>query len=320
LLDWKVYREMVRLADDPMWGMYPHPPIGTIATSLGIARNSVWARFQSWQRTGFARGYEVFPNPRLLGLGIEAFRVEVPNPEDRRNFVDELEFVDGVLISQSEVSSFVVVDAIADSPESRARREKILRRIEGVASIKFRRSCWLPLCPARISSSDWQLIAAVRRQPSASMEALSQGLDRSAKTVARDYKRLCTSRAMLSYRVDDFRRFPGTAAGLEIRTEVGIDAREVAGAVQRLFPDALELPVADQPYQHPAAYLAFELCLPAAAGVEQVVSEASALKGVARVLVHFIGWDRAYRHWFDTRLYEITQGKGLALANGSGIA
>jgi DNA-binding Lrp family transcriptional regulator len=300
-----------------MWGMYPHPPVGTIAERLGIARNSVWARFQSWQRSGFALGYEVFPNPRLLGLGVEALRVEVPKPEARSHFVDELELVDGVLLSQSEVSPFVVVVSIADSPESRARREKLLRRIDGVGQIKFRRTCWLPPAPAKIASKDWELIAVVRRQPTASMEQIARALRRSSKTVARDYKRLCTSRAMLSYRVDDFRNFPGTAAGLEIRTETGIDARAVASEVQRLFPDALELPVMDQPYQQPATYLAFELCLPAAAAVEQAVSQASAVKGVARVDIHFIGWDRAYRHWFDERLYEITRGLGPTLAGSS---
>jgi DNA-binding Lrp family transcriptional regulator len=308
LLDWKIYRELYRLSDDPLWGMYPHPPLETIAERLGVSRNTVWERLRSWKRDGFFLGYEVFPNPGLLGVGFEIFSVVVPNPAARRRLVDELELVDGVFLATSDVGQIVEIFAVADSPESRSRRERLLRRIDGVDSVRARRSIWLPTGPSQISQLDWAVVATLRRLPTAPMERVGKAVGRSAKMVAGTMRRLRQSHALLSYSIEDFTRFPGTVAVLVLRLEPGRDSRIVAADAQSALPDALEAPLSDRPYQAPAPYLVFLQWVSAAGGIELLASDAASVNGVARVEQYFLGWTRVYRHWFDERLFEIAGG------------
>lgn len=304
-LDWKIYRELYRQSDDPLWGMYPHPPIGRIAASLGVSKVTVWRRLVAMQRSGFLSSFEVMPNPALLGVGLTVYRVQVPDRRARIPFMDELESVDGVVSVQLDFGRGALLETVTDLPASQARRVKMIERIDGVEAVTWGGDCWLPPCPTTIPPDAWRFIWELRQHPTWTIERLAAELGASRKTTSRRYAALRSQRAMLGLYVEDFTKYSGAVVGTMLTLDAGTDPRPVLQSVRRLYPDALEPRSVLLPPGKPRPRPGFLREVSSPASAEHEIAALLAVPGVASVESWLPGILRVYRHWFDARMFEM---------------
>ncbi|MFI5417639.1 MAG: hypothetical protein ACHQ2Y_01895 [Candidatus Lutacidiplasmatales archaeon] len=306
--DWELYRKLYRATDSPVWGAFPHPDLTTLAGELNTTRSTIWRRLKEWRRSGFVRGYETIPNPGLFGVGLLTNEVRLADPRSRQRFLDELELIDGVFLANFDLGPRTMVVSVADMSTSQARRRELIRRIPGVESVLPPNPVWLPTCRRQLSIGDWRLISALRESPESSVVDLAGFLGVSAKTFSRRYRALRESHALLSYRVEDFTRFPGTVATFLARLHDGVDSRETAVRFEESMPGLLEIAHIDRPPFSSHNVLAYSLFVSSAASMEEAEAAALEVPGVVGVRTIFMGGERAYRGWFDERINQAMHG------------
>lgn len=312
-LDWDLLREIHSWSDEPIWGNFPHPPLTRIAKRLGVTRYTLWQRLRQWTESGLLRGYEILPHPSLLGADFGASVVSIPNPLDKLRFLDELEYVDRVFLASWGVGSKVVVMYVTGRAGSQSRLRTSLSRLQGVASVGPTRAVRLPVCHLRVSTNDWELISALRKDPTGSLDSLAREVRSSAKTASRRLRALRRANAVLSFTVEDYSKFPGTVAGFVLGVSPGVDSRTVAKKVDATIPGLLEVPPLDMPPRFPANFLCYWQEVRSAAAIEETSVKALAIPGIDRVDSYFEGGDRSYRGWFDERISEAI---AVSLARG----
>ncbi|HZY69714.1 MAG TPA: Lrp/AsnC family transcriptional regulator [Thermoplasmata archaeon] len=312
-VDWELYRELYASSEEPVWGMFPHPSLARIAARLNVTRNTVWRRMGQWTESGFVRGYEVIPHPSLLGVGLGACVVTLPDPRDKPRFLDELDLVDGVFLASYDVGPKVVLVVVTDLPESQDRRRRSIERLRGVSTVGPTGRVRLPLCRRQMSRDEWRLLAALRQNPSRSIDELATAVGSSTKTVSRRLRALRRANAMLSHIVEDFSGFPGTVASYVLRITPGVDSRVVARSTERRIPGLLEVPRLDVAPRAPAKDLIYWQEVPTVAAIETSIRQILEVSGIDRVDSYFTGGERAYRGWFDERINQAIVG---SLARG----
>lgn len=311
-LDWRIYRELYRQSDDALWGMFPHPPVGRIAASLGVSKVTVWRRLVAMQRSGFLGVFDVLPNPALLGVGFAVYRVDIPDRRARRQFLDELELIDGVISVQLDFGRHALLETVTDLPASQARRERLIQRIAGVQAITLAGRCWLPACPAAIPPEAWRFIWELRQHPLWTLEKLAAELGTSRKTLSRRYAALRAQRAMLGLYAEDFTKYSGAVVGTMLTLDPGTDPRPVLQAVRRLYPEALEPRSVLLPPGQPRPQPGFLREVASPASAEHEITSLLAIPGVASVQSWLPGITRVYRHWIDARMFEMMARLGVA--------
>jgi DNA-binding Lrp family transcriptional regulator len=302
-LDWRVYCELYRQTPDPLWGLFPHPSVNAIAKRLGITRGTVWRRLIEWQKIGFLKGFEIIPNPTLLGVGLRTYKVKIPDLSARRHFLEELEYIDGMVSALVQIGADADLVTISDIASARKRREELLTRIEGVASITPGLAMWVPSCARNVSLDEWHFISGLRTNPTISLGKLADKLGISAKTASRRYTSLRKDCAILGYAAEDFSKFPGVVAGSGIILNPKADPRPVTLAIENDLPDALELRDMTQAPGGHSSTLAYLQLIRVAPEVDAIST--LKLPGVARVEKFFPGAEIVYRHWFDERIAEV---------------
>ena len=304
-LDWEIYRALYRASPCPVWKAHAHPNLVHLAGAAGTTRNTVWRRFREWRRVGFLRGHEIIPHPALFGVGLVTYEVHLSDPKSRQQFLDELELVDGVFVANFALGPRTMVIGIADSPESQNRRAKLIGRIAGVDTVTPSRSVWLPPRPKRMSPKDWRLLAALRENPEQSFSDLARTIGITAKTLSRRYQLLQDTNGILTYRVEDFSRFPGTVATFSVLLSNGADSRAIAATVEKRIPGLLELVFIDRPPYASNDRLGYSTFVSSASSMESTEAAVYEIPGVSEVRTMFIGGERSYRGWFDERVRQI---------------
>jgi DNA-binding Lrp family transcriptional regulator len=303
-LDWEIYTALYRQSGGSMWGMLPHPPIGKLSHELGASRVTVWRRFRGMRRVGFLRRLELFPNPRLFGVGLRQCRLRIRDPRARHRLLEELEFVDGAFWAQLDYGRDASIVTVWDNPPACVRREKMIRRIDGVESLTPLLPVWLPGCPETLTNAEWVTVDALRRNPTWSMVRLGEELDISARTVSKRFASLWNRGALLGFWIEDFSKFPGVVVGYSLSLERGTDARPVIDAVLRRFPNAFEPPAPQRAPGGRRVQPTFVAEIPSTAKAGEDAETLLGIPGVSGVEVFFPMVRRTYRHWFDSRIYE----------------
>ena len=304
-LDWDLFRELYSQSASPIWQAESHPNVQALARKIGVTPNTVWRRLGEWKRLGFLRGYVYIPNPRLLGVGMEVSDVVLEDPALRQKFLDRLEFVDGVFIAEVELGTPVSIMTIADSPPSRTRRQAMLRTFPGVADVKPRFQVWLPTPARGLRLNDYRLIAALRGSPDSAFARLAEKLGISARTFWRRFRQLKAEQSMLTCRIEDFSRYPGTVVVVSADIDPSVDSRGVASRISAASPEMLELPSFSRPpyASHKRPNYMIEVRNPSQ--VEEIQAEISQISGVVSIANRFPGFERIYGNWFDDRIHQI---------------
>jgi DNA-binding Lrp family transcriptional regulator len=303
-LDWKVFSELYRQSDGSMWGMTPHPSIPGLSSSLRVSRVTVWRSLRALAKSGFLKGFELFPNPRLFGVGLRQYDLSLRDSHAQHRLLSELEFVDGAFWIQLDSLRDAKLITIQDFSASWERRERMLRRIPGLVRLRAGAPAWLPECPKRLSPKDWQFVAALRRNPTGPLADVAAELGVSSRTASRRFATLSQNGALLGFWVEDFSKFPGVVAGFNLSLEPGVDGRTVLEAALRLFPDAFEPPAVTR---SPVGVRSVPTILREIANVPEAEASTDALleiPGVSDARVFFPNTAQTYRYWFDARIFE----------------
>jgi DNA-binding Lrp family transcriptional regulator len=302
-VDWRIYAELFRQSDDPIWGMFPNPSCRRIAAKLGLSRGTVWRRLAALRKSGFLTGNAVIPNPRLLGVGLSGYRVVLRDRDAWKRFLSDLELVDGVVLALVNLGAEAEVVAVSDLSASRQRREEVLRRMGGVESVGEALPVWVPECSRRPTLADWKLIGQIRQNPSRSLKSLSAQSRTSARATARRLSRLKRDKVILGVATENFSKFPGVVVGETLVLAPKADSLSVARAVTRRFPDALGIQALNrQPGGSPSTVTFIRTLR---AGTETAEIDGLAIPGVSKVRTFFPTASQSYGQWFDARIAEI---------------
>lgn len=308
-LDWEIYDLLLRRAESPIWGRFPRPPIAEISAKLKISPNTVWRKLGDWRRRGFLKGYLITPHPTLLGSGITRFTVSATDPIAKAKLLDDLEFVEGVILVINEVGVKLAVIGATEPSEGPQRLRELLRRLPGTASVSPAHRAWLPPCEGELFPEDWKLLAVLRSNPEASITRLASKTGRATKTLARQLATLRKSHRMLSMWLEDWSRFPSLVAGFTIRLEIGADPHYVRREFRAMVPGCQERAWFDFPPGEPGRGLTYMVEISCMAEIDSVLQVALGIRGVARVESTFRVADRVYPDWIDRRIELFRRGR-----------
>lgn len=304
-LDWDLYRALYWATENPLWESVSHPNLATLAHEVGIGRNTVSRRLKEWRQLGFLRGYEFLPNPGLFGVGFLTIEVGHMNPGTPKEFLDQLENVDGVFRAFISVEDTTMIMCVADSRSSQQRRHALIAQLPGVESVGEPMPVWLPAPAGRLVASDWRFIAVLRESPDSPIAAQAARLGISTRTYSRRLRRLQAGHALLSVREVDFARFPRPVVRLIAELVSGSSARETADKISKRFPRILELAsYRYPPHGHPER-LGYAMEVENIPQVGDVEGELAQVPGIGRVRSTFPGSERPYRNWFDNRIEQV---------------
>lgn len=289
-----------------------------LAARAGVSANTAWKRLTEWKRSGFVSGHVFVPHPGLFGVGLEMVRIQLAQLSPRAELLERLDLVDGVFQADANVGGGVVAITISDSPDSRARRAKILAGLPGVERVDAISTVWLPSPTRSLKSADLRLIAALRERPNAPISRLAHLLGISARTFTRRFRRLRETFAMLSCRVEDFSRFPTSVAEVTFTLESAVNSRKVAAEVARKFPEALELPAASRPPYAAHDHLHYLTEFGNVSQVEEMVASFSKYPGVTGASTRYPGRERYYGSWIDNRIHQALRSEPMVSVRPTG--
>ena len=170
-----------------------------IARRTGRSRSGVQVRLKRWRDSGFWKGYEVWPNPRLFGASLATIDVPVRGPAQVDDLFDSLRMVDGVVAARDylgEDGRSVRAYAICDTARELDRRRRLIARIASNPSELVCQEYWVPETLESLSRLDWRIVALYRSMPEIRLREAAARLGVTPKTLSRRRDRLVDSHAL----------------------------------------------------------------------------------------------------------------------------
>jgi DNA-binding Lrp family transcriptional regulator len=218
-------------------GFDPRRSPELIAHRLGLSAATVRRRLTQWRSRGFLLGYDVLPNPGLLGGWMAARIIDFPDPVSQKKAIESLSLIDGVfqiVPARTQLAAAYFVDS-----ESQAeRRLRQLRAIEGATQVSPEMRYEFPPCSHRMTRPDWKLVLALRRHPEASVAELAASIGQSTRTTSRRFDVLLDEGALIFDPILEFSRFHQSLAAL-VATVAPRERREkIERQIRALYPQS----------------------------------------------------------------------------------
>jgi len=203
-LDLEIIRWMYPHGAWSSCGIDPRIRHGDIARRVGISREALWSRFRGWEREGFLRATEIYPNVRLFGVHRYRVDLQVRDAAEGARVLDALESVDGVIAawtihgeSTSDHGVQLVVAHIVDSPDCDGELwREALRRATGVTKVDGPFSEQPPPVTRRMTTLDWRILAELRSVAAPPVPQMAAHVGVSSKTFLRHRDALLDSNAV----------------------------------------------------------------------------------------------------------------------------
>lgn len=299
-LDLAILRELSRGKVFWWGGLDPRVSTEVLARRLKVAGSTVRARLAGWEESGFLRGYDVIPNPRLFGARLAGGALRVEHPGLKARVLDDLALVDGVKGAIDHVGPWIVFILISQNERDLERVRRLLQRLPGVAEVSKCESYEGPATTAIPSPLDWRLLAALRATPQARVNEIASRMGVSARTFTRRYEALVKHNAVLFWLLLDFGRSSGVVARVIVEVAEGVRTREVAAALRERFPDAMELwTPTDVGGPDELDLVLHRHSVPA---MEDATLEIMGIPGVASAEALYPRGVRAYPDWVESRI------------------
>lgn len=302
-----------------VWGgIDPRISTTDIADQVDLHPSTVRARLRTWEREGFLEGYDVVPNPRLLGSDLMVTSVRVEAPEEKPSFFDDLGLVEGVQGAIDHVGPWVGVAFQVEHPDAVDRRVEVLERRPGVGEVEEPFAGEFPRAEANPSTLDWRIVRELRRDPTDTLAAIADRVGITPKTLKRRYHDLVQGHAIVTVAVLDFRRYSGgTAVRVNAFLADPTDREAVAGELREAYPEDIEMnPVPpDAPSAPSGAHgkvVQFLVHTPTAAVAADLLATASAVEGVEEAEALFPVRYHRYPQWLNERVDRLAKGEPAA--------
>lgn len=312
--DLAILREMTRDHRIVWGGLDPRVSTSDIADRVDLHPSTVRTRLREWEESGFLRGHEVMPHPRLLDAQLMVTSVRMETPAEKPAFFEDLGLLEGVAAAMDHVGAWVGLVFHVEHEDALPRRVELLERLPGVGGVEEPFPARWPRPKANPSHLDWRIVRALRRDPTDTLASIADRVGVTAKTLRRRYDDLVQGQAIASVAVLDFRRYVGAAA---VRVNVFLaedgDRRAVRDQLRETYPEAVEInPLPPEtPEASPSRHdrvVEFLVHLPSAALADELVATADGLPGVAEAEALFPVRYHRYPEWIDERVDRLVEG------------
>jgi len=208
-LDLKIVRTMgIR-----PYGHAPHAPDhlkpSYIASRLGVEPETVKARLGRMEDAGFIRFYQVYPNLRHLGLEAKAYLFRVPDDDRKREALDRISPIDGLVEVHNFLGPEMCVDLSYRTPHDLGNKLRLLSDFTGdAAPIPFYERHMPPTSRA-LTAPDWRILKALRYRARRPLREVAAELGVSVKTVRRRFDRMADDGSFFSVPAVDPAKAPG---------------------------------------------------------------------------------------------------------------
>ncbi len=315
-LDLEIIRWMYPRGAWSSWGIDPRIRHQDIARRVGISREALWSRFRAWQREGFLRSTEIYPNVRLFGVHRYRVDLQVKDPAEATRVLDALESLEGVIAAWTIIGDStsargvqVVVAHIVGPPNCDGERwREVLRRATGVTKVDGPFSEQPPAVTRRLTPLDWRILAELRSVPPVPVPQMSARLGVSSKTFLRHRNALLDSNAISYLPEFKWALLPSALFALFFaeHSDRARIMRYVSDHFVHYLPSAIDLGVEGECFMgedfHSLRWSAVRVPCSSQSEVHNLAVGLSKIPGVTRVYNEVWGPNRWYHKWLELRL------------------
>jgi DNA-binding Lrp family transcriptional regulator len=287
-------------------GIDPRKSPEIIAKRLRVSPATVRRRFTTWRSQGFLLGYDVIPNPGLLGGRLVARLMDFVDPVAQEKAIESLSLIDGMIQVDPARSTLLAVYFV-DSATQSERRSRQLGCVAGTKELGPELAFEFPACSRPMSRADWRLVMALRRRPEGSLAELAKEVGQSTRTTSRRLDSLLDERALMFDPILDFSRFHQTLADLAVSIELAEMREEVVHEIRSLYPPSFSswgLPLPD-PHGKETATVHLWVTAPTSAELDALTARVAHIPGVKQVMLWYGRSTLPIRYWLDERIETI---------------
>ncbi len=270
---------------------------GRIAKKLGLDEDTVRKRMERLESTGVIRGWQVVLNPNVLGLKMFVIWMSVSPQLRVEEAVRKIRLVHGVASIARLVGDVLGVGIFCES-------EQVFRRSVGLIS-ELAETKELttyvvdqPGTEVELTTTDWQIIKALRPDPLVRYSEMAKKLGLSSRTVTRRLLRLLEGNVVFFLPNIDFGLCEGlSCVDLFVTYTASSLKREVDRSIFTKFEDyILRAGWGSANYGH------FEFLVPNVRVAQEIVVWTRGLRGVREARLNFV-YDR--QNFFDDAQDEV---------------
>ncbi len=311
-LDLAIVRELHRVKADPTLGLDPLLSAASLAERIGVSRNTVYSRMDSWREEGFLVRMVTMPNPDLFGAKLTGVMVSVEDPDVKTRLLQALDVADGIFCS-TEMGLLLWIVYFVRYATTVDRWSRYLTTLDGVEVVSPFTTIPLPPCSRGLTPFDWRMIAAMRSADRPRPGVLARHLRVNPRTVTRHFGDLIRANALFVYPIWDFSRTSGAIPFVGVRTDRESDPEKVRQSVVQLFPAQVPASPAFPAFVGSARAVregaptefGFLLYLDSAAKVGEVTTIVQKIRGVDKVTIGFPSLTRDYPQCFDSLMASV---------------
>ena len=273
---------------------------GRISKVLDIDEDTIRKRVDRLKSAGVIGKWGLFLNPNVLGLKIGAVWMNVGPRLDIGETVRKIRLVHGVISISRLVGDVLSVGLFCENEEVLKRRVELIRELARPTGLET----YLvnhPRTNVSLTHADWQIINALRPDPTISYVEVARRLGLSSKTVKRRLERLTQGNAIFFFPLINFTRLEGAfCVDLFVIYRDGRYKPEADRSIHTKFEEyVLRAGWGSQNHGH------FEFVIPNISVAQEIVDWTRSLSGVKEVKLNFI-FDSL--NFYDDALDEVISG------------
>jgi DNA-binding Lrp family transcriptional regulator len=248
-----------------------------------VDEDTIRKRIDRLESSGLLNGWGILPNPNVLGLKLGAVYMKVGPRIPIEETVRKIRLVRGVLSVIRQVGDVLGVGLLCENEKDLQKKVELLSELSKPTELEV----FLvnhPKAGIELTKADWQIINALRPNPTASYVDVAESLGLSSKTVKRRLDRLVQSNAVYFFPKIDFRRIEGASCvDLFVTYSDSRLKTEVDRSIFMKFEEyAFRAGWGSEAHGH------FEFLIPNVRIAQEIVDWARSLPGVKDVKTNFI--------------------------------
>ncbi|MDA4129900.1 MAG: AsnC family transcriptional regulator [Thaumarchaeota archaeon] len=170
-----------------------------LSRTLSVSEGTIRNRLRKMRSSGLILGSRKFPNPALLDLRWAAYGMDASNNIPKRDVIDTLRLVDGVLVVQNHHSNFVGIIFVYEDQDALTRILKLFRGIAGASGEGILSRIFFPSTDFLPTLQDWQLIYHIAKEDLRSYKQLAQKFGLPLRTLESKLSKMEETRAIFSF-------------------------------------------------------------------------------------------------------------------------
>ena len=186
------------------------PTYSDIAKKLGVDEETVRVRIRQVQHAGTIVQWLLEVNPHVLEREATSVLLEVNDASSKQKMISQVKLVDGVVMIIDLFDRPLRVEFYHENETDRQRKLDLIKLICGDKNPTY----WqrgFPPCNAKLKRTDWEILKALRKDPTQSNADIAGKLRVSLRTVKRRLSHMIEADIIYSHMLGDVKRVPGIA-------------------------------------------------------------------------------------------------------------